>query len=333
LQPIGTGPYVLERWDRRTRRAYAKANPHRWRATHFERMEFVELPEAAVRTQSLLSRDVDVTSVEIEELDRLAKRGFPVIAASSMSVMSIAFITERAKPSPLQDVRVRQALNYAVDRAAIARELLRGYGRAASQPATAVSFGHDPELLPYPYDPQRARQLLAEAGYANGIALTADVQIGAFPADTLIYQSMAHYLRQVGVDVTLRLITFSQYLRNLQANTFTGDAFGSTWNSAPYNDATRPMETFSCSRPRPFFCDRALTGQLKAASTILDEGGRLAAMRQLARAYQQAAPALFLVEQVDLYAHAPQLANVRLRNRVPIYEAIAPARLTSAQAR
>lgn len=330
LQPIGTGPYVLTRWDSRTRRAYARANPHAWRATHFKQLEFAELPEAAVRTQSLLSRDVDVALVEIEELDRLERRGYPVVAAPSMSVMSLAFITERDSLSPLQDVRVRQALNYAVDRQAIAHALLRSYGRAASQPATAISFGHDPTLAPVPYDPAQARALLAEAGYPQGFAMTADVQINAFPADTLIYQSMAHYLRQVGVQITLRLITFPQYLRNLQRNTFTGDAFGSTWNSAPYNDVTRPMESFSCNRPKPFFCDRALAGQLRQASVLLDEGARLAAMQGLARAYQQAAPALFLVEQVDLYAYSPRVANVRLRNRVPIYEAIEPARAPAA---
>jgi peptide/nickel transport system substrate-binding protein len=324
VQPIGTGPYVLERWDQRTRRAYAKANPHRWRETRIDSLEFVELPEAAARTQALLSRDVDIALVEIEEMARLARRGYPVVAEPSMSVMSLAFITERASPGPLQDVRVRQALNYAVDRQTIATALLHGYGRAASQPATAISFGYDPALAPYPYDPQRARQLLKEAGYPNGFALTADVQINAFPADTLIYQSMAHYLRQVGVDLTLRLITFPQYLRNLQRSSFTGDAFGATWNSAPYNDAMRPMESFSCNRPRPYFCDRALAEQLKAANTILDDTERLAAMQQLARAYHEAAPALFLVEQVDLYGHSPLFSNVRLRNRVPIYEAITP---------
>jgi peptide/nickel transport system substrate-binding protein len=324
LQPVGTGPYVLERWDHRARRAHAKLNPHRWRSAGFERMEFVELPEAAVRTQALLSKDVDVALVEIEELDRLESRGYPVVAAPSMSVMSVAFITERATPSPLQDRRVRQALNYAVDQEAIARTLLRGYGRPAGQPAPAISFGHDPQLQPYPYDPQRARQLLAEAGYPNGFEMTAEIQINAFPADSLIYQSMAHYLRQVGVDVKLQLTTFPQYLRNLQRNSFTGDAFGSAWNSAPYNDVTRPMETFSCNKPRPFFCDPALAQQLREASTILDEDARLAALRKLARAYHDAAPALFLVEQVDLYAHRPELGNVRLRNRVPIYEAITP---------
>jgi peptide/nickel transport system substrate-binding protein len=326
LQPVGTGPYLLEAWDQRTRRVRATINRYSWRtAAHFTRLEFVELPEAAARTQALLSRDVDISLVEIEEVDRLEARGYAVIAAPAMSVMSLAFITERSTAGPLQDVRVRQALNLAVDRQTIARTLLRGFGRGAGQPATTMSFGHDPDLQPYPYDPQRARTLLLEAGYPRGFAFTADVLINSFPADTLIYQSMAYYLRQIGVDVTLRVITFPQYLRNLQGNTFAGDAFGASWNSAPYNDVTRPMESFSCNRPRPFFCDRALAAELKAASRILADDTRLTALRKLARSYREAAPALFLVEQVDLYAHAPGIANTRLRNRVPVYEIMVPA--------
>ena len=329
LQPVGTGPFLLERWDQRKRRAYARLNPHRWRPSTFARLEFVELPDAAVRTQALLSRDVDLATVEIEELDRLKDRGYPVLVTPSMSVMSIVFITERPAPAPLQDIRVRQALNYAVDRDTIARTLLRGLGRPAGQPAPSVSFGHDPALVPYPYDPGRARRMLAEAGYAHGFPMTIEILMNAFPADGLIYQAMAHYLRQVGIDVTLRVITFPQYLRNLQRNGFAGDAFGSMWNSAPYNDATRPMESVSCRRPKPFFCDRELARQLEQAMRILPEDERLAAMRAVGRAYQEAAPALFLVEQFDLYSHQPELGNVRVRNRVPVYEAIAAAAPTS----
>ncbi|MEO8751129.1 MAG: ABC transporter substrate-binding protein [Casimicrobiaceae bacterium] len=322
LQPVGTGPYVLERWDPRARRAYAMLNPLSWRAATFARLEFLELPEAAVRTQALLSNDADLALVEIEEIDRLKSRGFTLVVAPSMSVMSVALITERATPGPLQDRRVRQALNYAIDHETLTRVLLRGYGAPAGQPAPAIAFGHDPDLKPYAYDPQRARALLAEAGYPHGFHMIADIQINAFPADSLLYQAMAHYLRQVGVDLTLRLITFPQYLRNLQRNSFTGDAFGTAWNSAPYNDATRPMETFSCNRPKPFFCDRELAKRLREAASILSEDERLVAMRALARDYHDAAPAIFLVEQVDLYAHRPQLVNVHLRNRVPIYEDI-----------
>lgn len=323
LQPVGTGPFMLEQWDQRRRRAYARLNPHRWRPSHFSRLEFVELPDAAVRTQALLSRDVDISTVEIEELDRLEDRGYPAVVAPSMSVMSVVFITEREGNAPLKDQRVRQAMNYAVDRETIARTLLRGMGRPAGQPAPSVSFGHDPTLAPYPYDPARARRLLAEAGYAGGFPMTIEILTNAFPADGLIYQSVAHYLREVGIDVTLRVITFPQYLRNLQRNGFAGDAFGSMWNSAPYNDATRPMESVSCRRPKPFFCDRELARQLEEAMKIMREDDRSDAMRRVGRAYHEAAPALFLVEQFDLYSHQPELTGVRVRNRVPVYEAIA----------
>lgn len=331
LQPIGTGPFLLERWDQRKRRAHASLNPYRWRLSTIARLEFVELPDAAVRTQALLSRDVDLATVEIEELDRLEVRGYPVIVAPSMSVMSVVFITERPEPAPLRDLRVRQALNYAVDRETITRTLLRGWGRPAGQPAASVSFGHDPALAPYPYDAARARRMLAEAGYADGFPLTVEILTNAFPADGLIYQAMAHYLRQVGIDVTLRVITFPQYLRNLQRNGFAGDAFGSMWNSAPYNDATRPMESVSCRRPKPFFCDRELARRLEQAMRILPEDERLAAMRQVGRAYHEAAPALFLVEQFDLYSHQPELNKVRVRNRVPVYELIAARGSASAE--
>lgn len=322
LQPIGTGAYRLERFDQGRRRAYAVRNTYAWRPGRFDRMEWVELPDAAVRTQALLSRDVDIAAVEIEEMDRLVDRGYPIITAPSMSVMSIAFITERATPGPLQDVRVRQALNYAVDRDLIARVLLRGKGRGAGQPAPRNAFGNDPSLPSWPYDPARARQLLAAAGYAGGFRLQAQVQPNAFPADGLIFQTAAHYLRQVGVELTLRNITFPQYLRNLQRNGFTGDAFGTAWNSAPYNDATRPMELFSCARAKPFFCDRALTAELERVKRIVPEDERRTAMQALSKRYRDAAPALFLVEQIDLYAHAPGLTNVTIRNRVPAYAEI-----------
>lgn len=322
LKPVGTGPFLLTAWDQRRRRAEAVANRYSWRPVRVGRLSYVELPDAAVRTQALLSNDVDITPIEIEEVDRLADRGFPIISAPSMSVMSVAFVTEREGPAPLKDVRVRRALNYAVDKEALARVLLRGLGRPSGQPAAHMSAGYNPAVAPYPYSPALARRLLAQAGYAKGFPLTIEIQINAFPADSLIYQTVAHDLRQIGVIATLRPITFADYLRKLATNGWAGDAFGASWNGAPYNDVTRALESFSCKRPNAFFCDPALAEELTQASAIGDDARREAALERLARRYQQAAPSLFLVEQVDLYAYRPGLRSVRLVNRIPAYEAI-----------
>jgi peptide/nickel transport system substrate-binding protein len=320
--PIGTGPFLLERWDAAERRAYARANPHSWRRNAHAGIVFVELPDASVRTQALLSRDVDVTPIEVEELDRLEKRGIPYTYATAMAVSSIAFVTEGRPGSLLRDRRVRQALNYAVDRDAIARHLLRGLVRPSSQPAPSGSFGHDPALPAYPYDPARARAMLAAAGYPRGFPLQVEIKINAFSADSLIFQAVAHYLRQVGVETTLRSITFPDYLSKLQRNAWDGDAYGAAWNNAPWNDATRPMETFSCKRPNAFFCDPSLVEKLDRASGLLDPEARRAALQALAADYKSAAPALFLVEQIDFYGYQPGLEGVRIRNRVPVFEEI-----------
>ncbi len=149
-----------------------------------------------------------------------------------------------------------------------------------------------------------------------------EIQINAFPADSLIYQSVAHDLRQVGIRPVLRTITFADYLRKLAKNGWAGDAFGASWNSAPYNDITRALESFSCKRPNAFFCDNALADMLTNASQLGNDTARAAAMAELAQRYHDAAPALFLVEQVDMFAHRPGLAGVRIINRVPALEQI-----------
>ena len=322
LAPVGTGPFRLTAWDQRRRRAELVANPAAWRRPHVQAMTIIELPDSAVRTQALLSQDVDLAQVEIEESDRLRARGFTVQASPSMSVMSVALINQRETPGPLQDVRVRRALNHAVDKRAIAEVLLRGLGTPAGQPAPRMSTGHDPAIKPYAHDPAFARRLLAEAGYSRGFDLDIDIQINAFPADALIYQAVAHDLRQVGVRPRLRIITLADYLRKLATNGWTGDAFAASWNNAPYNDATRAMESFSCRRARPFFCELALGDELARVSAITDDKAREAAMRTLSRSFHDAAPALFLVEQFDLFAHHPRIANMRVHNRVPVFEDI-----------
>jgi peptide/nickel transport system substrate-binding protein len=322
LAPIGTGSFRLTAWDQRRRRAELVANPHAWRPPHVQAMTILELPDAAVRTQALLSQDVDLAQVELEETDRLRRRGYVVNASPSMSVMSVAFINQRATPGPLQSLRVRQALNLAVDKQALSDVLLRGLGAPSGQPAPRMSTGHDPAIKPWPHDPARARAMLAKAGYPQGFDLDIDIQINAYPADALIYQAVAHDLRQVGIRPRLRVITLADYLRKLATNGWTSDAFAASWNNAPYNDATRAMESFSCRRARPFFCDPELADELARVSAIPDNRAREAAMRTLSRGFHNAAPALFLVEQFDLFAHHPRVTNMRVANRVPMFEDI-----------
>jgi peptide/nickel transport system substrate-binding protein len=322
-QPVGTGPYLLRDFDERQRRAHLDANPYAWRKPNIAKLEIVELGDEAVRQQALISGDIDIGRVGIDEIDYMTARGIRLERGPSMQVMSVAFVTE-GKDGPLDDVRVRRALNMAVDRNALSKALLRGFGAPASQPGPAGTVGHDPNLAALPYDPAGARKLLTQAGYPSGFSMNIDVVVGSLPADALIYQAMARYLADVGVTVELRAIPFPVFLRNFLGNAWDADAFGLSWNSSPGNDIQRPLEIFSCLRkPKPFFCDPVLAKGISAAEKELDPARREAMLHQLAAAHRDAGAALYLVEQIDLIGLGNRIRGpVAIANRVPVYETI-----------
>ena len=320
--PVGTGPYVLATWGDRDKRSVLRANPDSWRAPRVGTLVFQALPDYAVRLQALLSGEIDLTDTAVDDLPLLEHRGLVNASAPAMQVMSIGLITEDGRTTPLDDERVRQALNLAVDRRLIAESLLRGLAAPASQPASRLTPGFNANLPPIPHDPEAARALLAQAGYAAGFAMTVDIAAGITVTDTSVYQAVAQYLGDVGVDVTLRSRTFSTFIRNYLTGNWQSDAIGLSWNAAPYNDVARPMEYYSCRKRNPLFCEPRLAQRLEAANAEFDPARREAMLEALARDYREAAPAIFILETVDVYAMHPRVHGFELANRVPVYEAI-----------
>lgn len=324
LQPVGTGPYRLEAFDTRKRRAYLRAYEGSWRKPGITRLELIELTDGAVRQQALISGDVDIARVGVDEVPYLKSRGIRIETARSMQVMSIAFNTE-GMDSPLDDVRVRQALNYAVDKDAMAQYLMNDLSAPASQPGALGTTGYNPAVKPYAFNPDKARALLAQAGYGDGFSMRIEAVVGSLPQDALIYQSVVDQLKEVGVTAELQAIPFPVFLRRYLSNTFDVEAFGLSWSAAPFNDIQRPMENFSClKRPAAFFCDDTLAGGIRRTGQLLDEGARLDALQSLAQGHHDAAPALFLVEQVDVTGLGPRITgSAPLANRIWMYERIA----------
>ena len=320
--PVGTGPFRFDAWTDSGRSARLHARPDSWRAPRLSQLTLIGLPDSAVRVQALRSGEVDLAVVDIDDTDFLAARGFTMAHAPAMQVMALAFNTERERPTPVQDVRVRQALNLAIDRDAIANILLRGLAVPAGQPASRATHGHAPDVKPYPYDPERARALLAEAGFADGLSLEIQVAEGNMPAANQIYQVVVQYLGRIGVQARVQVRPFSAWLRDYLAGTVSADMFGLPWNSGPYNDVIRPLEYYSCLKRRPFFCDPAVVPKIELANVEVDPQRRLVLLQSLAADMHALAPSLFLVEQIDLFAMHPDIQGLEIANRVPVYEHI-----------
>ena len=317
--PIGTGPYKVDSIS--TTRIELSAFPGSWREPKADKLVIIPLADAASRLQALQSGQVNmVAGINPDQIAAAKKSKATVISVPAPQVMSLAFNVVGG--GVVKDIRVRQALNYAVDKEAIANGLLAGKGKAATQGTTPSVLGFNKEVMGYPYNPAKAKELLAAAGYANGLTLAADITVGSFPSDNLIYQSVKADLAKVGVTLNYTTITFAQWLPQYNANSWKGDAFGLSWNSAPRGDASRPYAIFVCKPVGAFYCNADEDALVKKAATELNAAKRLAILKEIAVKVTASAPALYIVEQIDLYALGKGVHGFSAGNRAITYENI-----------
>lgn len=319
--PVGTGAFTVAEWGAAD--VTLAANENSWRAPLLDAVQIIELPERAPRLQALQSGQIHVGfGFSPDNIAQMEADGFTVEASPAPQVMSLAFATEGKENSPFADVRVRRAANLAVNRELIAEVLLGGIGAGAGQAGTPAAFGYDPSIPPYPYDPEKAKELLAEAGYPDGFQTTAHVVVGSFPADSEIYQQAAIDLAAVGIEVELLQIRFPEWLDFFLKSSWPGDMFGSSWNAAPYMDSIRPYTYMTCAKAVPHFCDEGTTAAYEATFAEFDPEKRKALLHELHGQTTESLPALWLVEQVDVTGIAPNVSGLVYENRTVDYGSV-----------
>lgn len=307
-RPVGTGPFIVEEWS--TLRVRMRAWPGSWQPPRVEGLEILELPDAPARIQGIQSRALDI-ALQLSPDDAPAVRvaDAALHPAPAGSIIGLSFILTR--PSPLSDVRVRRALNMAVDTHAIVRELFHGTTHVATQHASRHAFGYHPGLDGYPYDPDAARALLTEAGYPDGFHFVAQVVIGAGANDSAVYQQIAASLREIGVTLELRIMPTQLLLRNIFTGEWRSHAFGMDYGAAPFLDAWRPFRIHSCLWAQPWFCDESLTPLIESVRTTFDLERRREGMHTLLEAYHAAVPSIPVYEVMRYDAVSSRVQNFR----------------------
>jgi peptide/nickel transport system substrate-binding protein len=313
--PVGTGSFKLRDWGQATGRMIFDADPNSWRASNnIDVLELRTVADATARVQALITGQVDVLeAVSIDDVKQLESAGFKIWSFGGAQVSSIAFRTVGNPDSPLQDPRVRQALNYAVNRKVIADVLFGGKAEPASQGASPGTFGYDPSLSPIPYAPDRAKALLEDAGYGDGFSMTIEVLVGFSTIDTLLYQQVAQDLRAIGINVTLRTPTFATWLRKFHSNEWGNtDAFSLMWDSGAYADAIRPVRNFSCAKAAPFFCDKSIMPLIEKTDRIMNVTNRERHLRSVMRRMRDISPALLLTTASQRVATTMDIKSLSL---------------------
>jgi peptide/nickel transport system substrate-binding protein len=210
-----------------------------------------------------------------------------------------------SRPGPFTDKRVRQAANYAIDREGMSKNLLRGQAKPASQCATDFTNGYNPRIEPYTYNPQRAKQLLTDAGFANGFDTIIEVITGSFPADAEIYQTAAANLTSVGIRVELRQIVFADWLKKwfVPAGTQTMGFVGGGFQNECHNDQMDAIGSFrnlSCRHVPAHHCDQDEMKLIEAVEDEFDPTKRKAILEQLLALNKENAPMIWFTELLDV---------------------------------
>jgi peptide/nickel transport system substrate-binding protein len=322
LAPVGTGSFMVETWEKN--RVVLTAFKQSWRAPRADRLEIIALPEQSTRIQALLSGRIDIASeIGADDIDAVTAAGFKVYQRPASSVDVIAFNSLK-EGSPFKDARVRQALNYAVDRDAIVKTITHGLVPPATQTAARANADYDPSLKGYPFDPAKAKALLAAAGYPNGFTFEHAMSSGTTGSDIpAATQQVANDLAKVGVKMIIRAIPWSQWVRGVQQGEFLGESFGFEYETLPTGDVLRPYRLHSCAWAHPWYCDPEIMPLIDEAKATFDPARRSALVKRILARTNEQAPTLLLYEPLGLDGLSPKVENYDQRNAIIPYARIA----------
>jgi peptide/nickel transport system substrate-binding protein len=210
---MGAGPYVMDRSETVAGNRYTfKPNPNYYDKAKIKWDKIVVrvISDAATMMKALQSGELDAAQGDYSTIKAAESADGLTIHWGQGGWDPILLLTKHSEP--LRDVRVRQALNYAIDREAITKAMLGKYGEPTSEWVT--SDGFDPEYQDYyEYDPAKAKQLLAEAGYGNGLTLKVVDQGYYFNVGDRMVQIVADYMSKVGVTFEItKTATASEHL-------------------------------------------------------------------------------------------------------------------------
>ncbi len=220
--PVGTGPFEFVEWvpnDHVT----VKANPNYWRGKpKVDKIIFKQIPEGSVRTMMLQAGEIDIMmnvppeSIKILEND-------PGVKLYKLTALLVNYIGIPRMVPPFNDIRVRQALNYAVNKKELCEYLYQGLAVPMRSPMPPGMPGYR-ELEPdYAYNPEKAKQLLTEAGYPNGF----DCNLYTYgnprsynPAGGKLATALQGYWKKVGINVHITQLEWGSYLRTTRDPNF-----------------------------------------------------------------------------------------------------------------
>ncbi len=302
--PMGTGPYKFVEWVKGDHITF-EANLDYWRgAPKIQTVSFRPIPESATRVAAIQTGEVDiVTRLSSEEAQSLL--GAPNVTVIKYPVTRVYYVAFNNMTTgvgqPTEDARVRQAMNYAVDVDAIIDALFDGFAEPATGYVATGELGYG-AVEPFGYDPDKARALLAEAGYPDGFSMDMACPAGAYTHFEEVCEAVVGYLGDVGIEVSLEIMESGQYW-DLEAAKELPPLFGDSW-SALGGEAFRRLTGALMGADAAYssWSDEEIINQLNVIKSTVDREERKKLYEELQVYMQENPPFIYLYEPVAFEA-------------------------------
>jgi len=298
--PVGTGPFKFIEW-RKGEQTTLEANDQYWKgAPAIKTLVFRVVPETATQIAELLSGGADfIRALPPDQIPAITASGQARVTATK--ILRVVFLQldgdARAAKTPLTDVRVRRAVNHAVNVDEIMQKILGGMAVRTPAGNNPMSFGFDPTVKPYAFDPERAKKLLAEAGYPNGFEITLNSYAGSIVNVDQVAQAVQGYLGRVGIRVKPRhFADVGQYLANFRGSKLDGIIMASWGNNSVFDSDALYYIHFHKGEPYAYNTSPEMDQWLDEARATIDPKKR----QELYSRFQR-----FIVDQaywVPMYA-------------------------------
>lgn len=298
LSPVGSGPYKFVSWERGVK-VTLEQNADYWdKEGPFKTVIFRAVPDAATRVADLQTGTADlVVSLDSDQAAQL-EGAFDAAALTALTER-VAYLGLNPTRPPLDNVKIRQAIAYGIDKQGIVDGILGGYGKVVGELLSPAHMGWSGKVEPYPYDPEKAKALIAEAG---DVAKEKMSFATAPVFDQRIVQALQQMMVDIGLNVEIDMMDMATYLKNAQLPIAERPYMGFGRWSCACQDADGIMypllySTSNWSR----YNNPEMDKLLDAARSTLDESERLADYQKANEILKEDVPLLPLYQVAIIY--------------------------------
>ena len=208
-KPIGTGSYKFKEWIYGDKLVLEKNEDfYDKNKRGLKYIVFKNVVEASNRAIGLETGEIDIAT-PISSVDEENIKNNPKLQLLTKPSISYTYIGMNMTKAPLNDIRVRKAINYAIDKQAIIDVILNGNGKIATSPIAPGVFGFTDKTKNYEYNVEKAKELMKEAGYENGF--TTSILVFSGEANTQTAEIVQAYLKEIGIDLKIEIVEVSAY--------------------------------------------------------------------------------------------------------------------------